>query len=246
MTLKEILSEIRERKVESEIVLEGIEPKFRPGVEGTIRKAKDEIARLTKLYKEEAVKNTVLIGVSGPFSKQFADIASKKFKTVSVDFKELSSLYVAHLKERNAQANYSQHEHYLLLTELNTTKAKYGIHFLPPPTFNFNDGAYGQPLEKAIDKVITSNYNNTLYSIVTKQDIGEHALQAEFAGKLLPVVLYNYSGVDTQHLAEPSTTVEAVEEVDEDFVKTVLSQVKKSLKNTKSPKGENNEGEENV
>ena len=236
MSLKEILNQLRERKVESEMVLEAVEPKYRPGVEGTIRSAKDEMVRLTNLYKAEAVRNTVLIGVRGPGAAKFAEIAQESFKTVSINYKEIAVRITKSLRERRAQDTYSQHEHYLLLTELNNTKAQYGIAFLPPPSFTFNDGSFGQPLEIAIERVISANYNNTLYSIVTKKDIGDYALKAEFAGKTLPVVLYNYTDVDAAHLQEPLTVVDADENIDTEFVKTVLNGVRNRLKKAKSSK----------
>lgn len=232
MTLKEILNTIKEKKAEANIDLDAVEPKFRGGVEGTIRAAKVSVDQLTEQYKQEVTKHLVLVAVNGPGAEQFANLA-KSFKTLAIDFRGLAKSLAQRIRERNGQLVYTQHEHYLLLAELASVKAKYGIASLPAPSYSFNDGAFGQTLEQAVDKVLTNNYNNTLYSLVVRKDLGLTALDAEFTGKTLAVVLYNCDSVDSTYLPLPSEIVTAGESVDTDEVKKILSSVKNKLKKTK-------------
>jgi hypothetical protein len=249
MSIKDIVAQLKEKQAESRIIPEESDPRVRAGVEAIVRNAKSELTRLESQYRTEVMGHVVVIAVNGPDSKDFAEIASKKMKTLAVDFRGVLSHLLTNLRARSASARYGQNEHFLLLDEFNRLKLTLGVAQLPAPKIShYSDGIYEAELEFAVSSLITKNYENSLYSVVSRHEIGKAALQNEFVGKYFPVVLYNYSGpIDQQFLPFPIVEFTADGNVNEKSVKAVMNDVKAKLLGNKAndPANGNTEGEDN-
>jgi len=241
MSLRSIIDQITEKRAEASIVVEELDPRVQSGAGGLIRQAKIALEALELQYREEVLKHVVIIAVSGNGSAEFANISKYALKTVTVDYKLVNTRLLETLRRRHSQPEYGSHENLIVLAEMPSIRSEFGILQLAPPRINNAvDNIYGQPLDLAIDKLIAINYNSSLYSAISRREISRKALEAEFVGKAMPVVLYNYTGsVDTTFLPEPVQVIEVDGAVDEDFVKEIFNGVKNKLK--KNNKTTNNE-----
>jgi hypothetical protein len=233
MKLKELMDQIKDKRAEASVDPSECDPRVRAGAEGLVRAAKEVVVRLEREYQEEVIKSAVIIAVSGKGSEKFARTSKDAFHTLSVDYQGITNRLVDSIRKRGGQEEYNNQEHWMLMAELNQIKLEYGIVQIPAPTINhYTDNVFYQPLRKAIDNLFRKNYDSSLYSAITRREIGKMALAAEFDGKLLPVVVYNYTGeVDNLMLPQPTEVLEVNEdEVSDSLVKKVLLNVKNKLK----------------
>jgi hypothetical protein len=245
--LKDILNTLQEREVEANIQPEDIDPKVRAGVEALVRNAKSSIETVSRQYREAVMENVVIIGVNGKTSKQFAEVA-QSLGTLAVDFNLIQDRLVNSLKNRAVGELYTSDAHFKLIDELSKIRLEYDMAQLPTPQVNaYNDGIYDFPLNVAIPKLLLKNYETALESAITRREIGKAALSSKFAGKKLPVVLYNLSrGVDTRFIPAPIMTIDSNNEVTAAVVKKKLSDVKLLLNkvtNSLAAQTEENENE---
>jgi hypothetical protein len=169
----------------------------------------------------------VIIAVTGPGSEKFADLSAKKVKTQILDYKLISKELTKSILARGHVGLYSQNSHMMLWDEMNRARIKYGFIRLPQPQASYTDGIFDKSIDFAIDFIFEKNYGSSLYSAVTRREIGELALKSKFDGEKLPVVLYNYTGsFDASFLPAPVLTVVAEEDVTERFVKQTLNEVR--------------------
>lgn len=238
MTLEDILKEIEEKNAEASRDVSALEPRQIPGAVGMVRAAKDRLVELSKLYKEEVMRRVVIIAVSGPYAEEFANIAKYAHKTLAVDYKGVVNRLVQNMHKRNANHKWTQHEHFMLLTELNQLKVDYDIQALPPPQINYaTDNVNEKPLKEAVELIFNKNYGGGLYSAISRRDIQKSALDGLFSGKALPVVLYNYdNSLDTSMLPLPVDVLELTEPVNPELVAEKLGDVKNKLKGGKKAK----------
>jgi hypothetical protein len=232
MTLKELISQIEDKRAEAALSVEDSDPRVRAGVEATIRNAVRALEQLETDYKDAVIPSAVLIAVEGNGSKEFADTARIAFDTPAVDYEGVTNRIIKSVKERSGRSEFNTQEFFMVLDELNKIKLEYGILSLPTPRVNAGvDKVYNFPIEEAIRTLLKVNYDEQLNSVVTRREIGKLALGMKFVGKNLPVVVYNYRGsLDEQYLPRPLVTVTAtLADVNKDFVKEVLTQVKNRL-----------------
>jgi hypothetical protein len=232
MTLNELITQIKDKRAEASIDPLECDPRIRSGAEGLVRAAKDAVSNLERQYKNEVVNHSVVIAVVGDNSQNFADVCANKFHTISINYKMIVNVLEKAIKARGGRNEYGNQEHFIMLSELNPLKVKYEIVSMAIPQINnYQDNVWEQPIYIALDKIFQRSYENSLYSAITRREIGNLALEAEFTGQALPVVVYNYTGgVDSQFLPEPVEVVETNGPIDEDFVKSVLLTVKKKVK----------------
>lgn len=232
-TLKDLLNSIKEQKALLEVNPEDVDPRIRNTFEGSLRNAKEDLLKLEDQYKNLVMQSTVVIVVKGKEAKVFADIAREA--AIALDYKFLLRELVSALQTRNAPDPYESNTHFMLIDELNKIKLKYNMVRLPTPMINgYNDGVYGADLSTAIDILISKNYGEGLYSAVVRREIGDIALDGEFAGKKLPVFLYNNSGeVDVNFLPMPISTIEINEKMDKEEVLDKIKELRSVISGTK-------------
>lgn len=241
MTIKDLIGTYKEKLAESKISASDVDPRIRAGTEAIVRNAVRDLPEVTRQYKDEVMKHAILIAVNGKESKEFASIAKHKFKTVTVDYYQVLNQMADSMHKRGVRDEFNNQEYYMALDEFNKIKMEYDILQLPAPRQN-TDMVYGHPLNKALKALIEGNYGERLYSIVTRREIGTQALEAEFTGKFLPVVLYNYTGTfDENLLPRPLIVIEVNQKVDEKFVSDKLALVRAKLNPPKSKKKNNEE-----
>jgi len=248
MRIKNLLDQLRDKRAEASILPEEAEPRVRAGVEAIVRNAKQAVESLSDEYKNAVMAHVVLIAVRGPNSKEFADLAEAKMKTLAVDFTAIQTKLISNLVTRNASKTYGQNEHFLVLDEFNRLRIEQKFLSLPAPKIErYNDGIYEAPLELAIPMLIKKNYEGSLFSAMTRRTIGALALEKEFVGKFLPVVIYNYEPpVDQTFLPLPTVEVDADGKVTEKSVRSAMNDVRAKMVGNKNndPDMGLNEGEQ--
>lgn len=232
MSLKERISQIEEKRAEAALSVEDSDPRVRAGVEATIRNAIQTLEQLETDYKDAVIPMAALIAIEGDGSKEFANTARIAFDTPTVDYEGVTNRIIDNVRTRSGRNEFTTQEFFLVLDELNKIKLEYGILSLPVPRVNAgSDRVYNCSIEEAVRNLLKINYDEQLNSVVTRREIGKLALSMKFSGKNLPVVVYNYRGsLDEQYLPRPLVTVSAnLAEVNKDYVKEVLTQVKNRL-----------------
>jgi hypothetical protein len=89
MSLSTILEKINEQKVIAEQDLNAVNPLVLSYKKGQVNSAKTKLEDLYVDYKNELLKNSVFILVTGDQSAEFASVAEEKFKCFSVDAKSM-------------------------------------------------------------------------------------------------------------------------------------------------------------
>jgi hypothetical protein len=225
--LKELLLQIAEKDAETRINPEDADPRVRQGVEAIKRNAEIQVGEIKNQYKDIVIGHAVIIAVQGPGSAKFAELATKKVKVQALDYKLISQQITQNLLARGHTGPYNQNAHMMLWDEMNRARIKYGFIRLPQPQAHYTDGVFDATVDYALDFIFEKNYGSSLYSSVTRREIGELALKNRFDGEKLPVVLYNYTGAfDPMFLPAPVLTVTAEEDVTERFVKSTLNEVR--------------------
>jgi hypothetical protein len=231
MDLKTIYESLQVSKELAVLEPSEIEPRLRAGMEGKIRQARSDLALQEQLYKNTAVKNAVIIGVSGPYGRIFADISEKKFKTVAVDFLAVVDEMAESILKRGGKDSYSSHEHFMAMDELNKIKMKYNISQLPVFQGKFDRVGPNTSIARALCLELTAQYGGQLYSAVSRGKIADKAYDIGFTGNKLPVVLYNYAiDLDSSMLPEPVSVLDINEVPTENEVKDVLISIRNNLK----------------
>lgn len=233
--LVELLKNIEEKRAETKIIAEDADPRVRAGVEAIVRNAQGELSMLETKYKDAVMQSVVLIGLQGSTAEDFAVVAQEKFHAMAIDFRFLKSSLLNTLKSRNAGETYTSNVHFMLLDELSRVRTKYDIVRLPTPLISgYNDGIYDAQLSIAIDRLFEKNYGESLYSAVTRREIGNRALEKGFKEAMLPVIVYNFEGkVDSNFLPNPVTTIISTEFATVKSVKAALEDVKEIVTNNK-------------
>lgn len=242
MELKEILDKMKDKKAILNIHPSKVDPGIRSTFEGNQRAAKSELLSLENEYKKTAVKNSVLISITGAKAKEFVQKASGQ--VIGVNYKQvLEDLNLAMVNSRQPET-FQQQSFLALLGELNRMKARYGISAMPMPQNNLQAlGVIGMEMKEAIKTIIEANYQDQLYSASSRVLIGELALAGNFSGKKLPVFMYNVGQPDAYFLPSISKEVEINSEMNDDQVNEELKRIAESMKpktkQTKQTKEEN-------
>lgn len=244
MSVKELLSQLLEKRAESNINLNNIPPSHRLGAEGNVRAAKEAAEMLKKQYFEEVSKTAFIVAVLGEQSEAFAKLAEDNFGMVALNHEEMNDRLLLAMKAKLARDTYTQYEHSTLLSEILNLKAELNILSLPLPTLNTQESYYNGELKTSMRTVLEKTYGDSLDSVYLKKQMTEKALQKGFDGNALPVVLYNYKGsVDGNFLPRPIQVLDLDELTDSnsekvglDLVSSLLVDVKSKVKKTKKQK----------
>jgi hypothetical protein len=237
--LKELVDQYTDKAAEANIIPEETDPRVRAGVEALVRNAKQELPIIQRKYAEAVLGNVVLIAVSGTNSEKFAKEA-EKLGAISVDFLSVYKKISERLSGRAVGPTYTTDVHFKLLDELSKIRLEYDVVRLPNPMINaYSDGIYDAPINDALLSLFEKNYGSSLYSAATRRDIGKEAFEKRFTGKLLPVIVYNYTGaIDTQMLPAPAATFAADKSVTSKQVSKLLTQVKNTVNGKTSQEDE--------
>lgn len=227
MNLDELYVEITKTKAMADKNFEDQPLNIRAGMEGRIRAARESLAKLVSDYKTTAVKSSAIIALSGEYGKQFADL-STEFNVLSFDFSQGINTIIEKIMGREGKKEFDNAEFFLLLSELNIFKVKYGLSSLPP--VNMQSSIIGKPTGEAIKRLLGKSYVSQINSVVIRSLIGEKAYETGFSGKIIPVALYNTDDdIDTVLLNRPVAVLPVTESVDRALVISTLNSVKAAL-----------------
>lgn len=238
MSLKETLTSLRERKAESQLNPLESDPRVRSGVESIARNAKIAVSELIEEYARKVEGLILLINVTGPGAKKFAQYAHDKMKVLAFDHADIVQILADRIRSRGGSETFTSTEGHLLLSEVLELRVAATISHLPPLLVNeTNPTPYECPLEEAIKRIIEFSYGIGLYDAITLRSAQTGALNSEFSGTVLPVVVYNYQGghgAPGALLPPPAFHVEAPFGISAEFVKEKLLKIKEQLKQGKS------------
>lgn len=243
MDTKTLIDEINQKRLEASIDLESVDIRLRLGAEGRKRSAAAELSALEARYMDGILENVLIIAVNGPGAAQFAEIAEKKFRFTTINYMLAADETYQNVLSRGGKDTYSSNEHWMVMDELNRIKINNRIVSLPPLQANFADIGFEKPLRSSIHHMFVKHYGSTLYSIVSKREIGKKALSIGFSRNFLPVILYNYTiELDKTILLEPFCVLKIENNPTEDYVKSSLLDIQKACKaKLTSREGESNE-----
>lgn len=231
MNTKELMEQIKDLKATMAVDVMNVAPAVRPGVEGQIRSASQKLPTLIVEYRKAVLESSVPILVSGQHSLAFANIAQAKFKTVSVDYNAVNGKVINEIKSRSQRLEFSNQEYLLMLSALNTISQEIGATLMNKP--DYHQDILGQPIEAAVTKLLNGFYGDELRSNYAAKLAADLALQAEFDGTKLPVVLFNSTGTVSSPFGKPIATLEINEIPSEDEMLETFSKIKNKLKTKK-------------
>ena len=244
MSLKELLTKVQEKRAESRIDISTLAPGVQSTAEGLRNNAIADTARLEDEYKTLAAKKCAIVAVNGAKAKEFADLAAKT-GWATFDYKALIERLAQSVIKRAGRDDFSSQEFWMLVDELNKLKLEYKLLSLPMPKIDHSKKTiFGLPCREAVLEILVSNYANALFAATCFREIGQAALNGEFVGTTLPVILYNCDGengeVDNSFLPSPVSSVTVESEPDAAFVASILESIgpKKVKKPIKSAKNE--------
>lgn len=242
LTSQELLSKLHETSKLANQDIFSFPLNIRDGMDGIIRKAKEDLVNLKKQYAEVIGKNLVIIPVTGPQSDLFAEIATKEFSVFSINYYSPADETTERLLARRLDSVYLQTSYTASLDDIYLIKNRYNITKLP--YMSALDGTwYGRPLKDAIRQQFTNAYGNELYSIAIREESGMHAANVQYDGTKMPVVVYNYNedlGLSPHVLSIPQKVVrlQKDDKISADFVMETLSTIKNKGRKTKEAKEE--------
>jgi hypothetical protein len=246
MSIKKLVEKFDELQVVAKRDTAELPYSIRGAAEGQAKEAEIQIKEVEQQYKSAVIaENTVVIAVEGAGSQEFANYAKYGHKTLAVDYQSLVQYLKDRMNGRGAHANFTQNEHFMLLTEINQLKLDLDIKAMRPVEINYmTDGVAEKPLAFALDKIFKNNYAGQLHTVFVRKLIQEEAWKEKFDGKYLPVVVYNYdSTYDTLIMPKPIVTVQAAEGTNEKFVADTLNSVKAKLKPKKTTAAQRSDAE---
>lgn len=230
MTLKDIVAQLKDKEAEAAIIPEEAPQATRAGVEAIVRNARQDIEALSGRYLEEVMKHVVVIAVTGANSAEFANFAKYKYRTMALDGQLATKRFLDSVVNRTNVGVYNQNAHFMVLDELNRFKLEYGIMSLPPLQLPvYTDGILDSPVGEAVPRILNKSYGRALDAVAVRREIGKAALIDRFAGKHLPVVVYNYVDFAGDFMPAPVLTVDASGPINEKFVKKQLDQVRAQI-----------------
>lgn len=247
MTLVNILEQLKDKKAEAAIIPEEADPSVRAGVEAIQRNAVEAVKQLERAYSDEVINHVAVLGVSGPYAAEFASVADKAVKVITVDFQAIVERLTNNLQQRNSGPSFNQHVYFTLMDELNKVKLELGISRMPQIKIsNGSDSMFDRPIKEAVAAVLSSNYGNELFEAYTRNLVSRAAYQAEFSGAKLPVVVYNYTGTtNTSLFPSPVMTFDASSQPTQASVKSALSSFKQAVTGKSNKTSDKSEPEQN-
>jgi hypothetical protein len=231
MSTKELMEQIKDLRATTSVNLMDVNPAVRPGVEGQIRSATQRLPSVEKEYKAAVLVSAVPILVTGKHSVDFANVATAKFNTVSIDYNAVNNRIIDDIKSRSQRSEFTNQEYLLLLNQLNLIGGEIGAQMLSKP--DNNQDVNGKTVEQAVNTLLNNFYGDELRSVYCAHLAGIAALQAEFAGSKLPVVLFNSTGRVSAPFGKPVATLEINEIPSEDEMLDTFSKIKTKLKTKK-------------
>ena len=233
-----------ETKENSEIDLENVPYRARPGFEGRKNEAKDNLKAAMGSYIEAVKKNAFGIVVSGPGTESF--VRNAKAEVGSLLVVDLNSLYfrvadrVAETMGLSGEFGVSQFS--TVIQELRMIGNEMGL-------FSVNGPKWIEPanvgtstgLARFISNMLDSSLGPDFMALYLEKQLGEGAVTLQTAKSVVPVVVIglskDFQGPVSAKLFQPGR-IQFVEtetqEVTLEQVIEIMTNIKKSLKSNKS------------
>jgi len=194
MSLSTILDQIKEQKTIAQQDLDIVSPRVLPYKKGQVDSAKAKLEQLHIDYKNELLKNSVFILVTGDKSESFAKIAEDSFKCFSVDgqsfYREILEQVNPHLY-KGKQVNASVFE---AIGNVLETKMK-NLDIMSYNQLMF-DSKYSRVVKDEMEmlEVVKDSINDIIGSEVIGVDALEKvtlkAIDKNYKSKIVPILLH--------------------------------------------------------
>lgn len=193
MSLSSILEQINEQKTIAKQDLDSVDRRVLSYKKGQVESAKAKLEQLHIDYKNELLRNSVFILVTGNKADSFSKIAEDSFKCFSVDgqsfYKEILEQINPHLY-KGKQINSSVFE---AISNVLETKMK-SLDIMSYNQLTF-DAKYSKVVndEKDMLKVISDSVNDIIGSEVVGLDalekVTSKAIEKNYKSKIVPILL---------------------------------------------------------
>jgi hypothetical protein len=195
MSLSAILDEINEQKKIAQQDLHSISPRALPYKKGQVDSAKSKLENLYVDYKNELLKSSVFILVTGDNAKDFSNIAEDKFKCFSVEsktmFREILEKLSPHLY-KNKKINSSVFE---AIANILEDKMK----MLDVGSYNqlMFDAKYlrvvkdEQEMLNIITNAITETVGSEVIGLDALERITKQAVEKNYKSRIVPILVHS-------------------------------------------------------
>lgn len=237
MSLTELVTKIKKTRLETTFYPDDMDYRTRASIESVQRRAKDDLPILEQQYMSVLVNSMLVISLTGEDLQSFATHA-KELGVPAFDHKQAITDIMAEMTRRRTGDRFGTTEAGTFTAIILDVKNKIKLAYMPPLDLSGTmPPIYGATTEDAIRRSIEHSYGTDLYDAYTLRAAQEAALQAEFDGKVFPILVYGYeeSTSSGSTLKRPSFEVVAKAGATAADVKSELTKIKNSLK--RSSKG---------
>jgi hypothetical protein len=121
MSLRELLTQIQEKRAESRIDVSTLAPGVQAAAEGLRANAETDAVKLEDQYTTLAAKKCAIVAVNGTNAKAFADLAAVA-GWATIDYVALVERLANNVAKRSGRDDFSNQEFWMFVDELNKLK----------------------------------------------------------------------------------------------------------------------------
>lgn len=236
--LTEILNQLSEHLAIVNQDISGWDPRTLSGKVLQKRQAEDEVASLTKAYKNLVGNHVMKVFLKGPRAAAFAEFAAKNGQIVA----DGSELYTILAKEVDATMDrnlrvFGAHQTIQLVRTMASYGQDAGYRSLPMPKYEANDLDHKCPeFVDTVAKVrqgVRASSGDDLNKLHLEKSVIDTCLKTKAAGNVIPVILTNLSDAEVEGLTKtlfPGSTVLTVDATEESNDKDLVDLINNKMK----------------
>lgn len=242
-TTEDILKELKVVKKSANLDIDVIPQHIRPGHEMAKREANEKLPRLFREYLDTVFKSARGLFPNGSEdnTKQYVEVAKKEGGIVVVDGGEMYRNMAKQIEPSiGSSRDFGVTQLQLLMAMVRVISNDIGFQEPVPPTMTeLRACTTFEDLVEYVRILCERAMGNKLYVSYVTFKVADAALEADFAGKVLPVAITHTTSADRAVLASlfVANTSFNLDDADEIDAKYVISTFKKVTKNT--PEGDN-------
>lgn len=211
MSLETVLEKIKEQKVIAQQDLDSVDRRVYPYKKGQVEAAKETLEKLYIDYKNELLKRSIFILVTGSESNKFADLANTKGKTFSLDAKVLFKDIVSELNPElylNKTANAPLFD---IVSNVLEKKMK-NLDVMSYNSLVFNQKYLRNiknktDMEEVVKEAIIDIVGGEVVGLDALERITKTAVNNNYKSRIVPILLHNE---DDRFISDISTTLRSL------------------------------------
>jgi hypothetical protein len=193
--LDELLKKINEEKKVAETDLDAVNPRIREHKKGQVRRAKEVLEDLYVQYKNELLKRSIFILVSGQNAQAFANIAEEDYKCFKVDGDEFYKSIVDELSPQLYEGKTVNSSVFEAMSNVMEDKMR------DLDVVSYNSLMFQAKYQVTVDNkkdmikvakdAITDIIGGEVLGLDAIERVGRQAVNKGYASKMVPIVIYN-------------------------------------------------------